>query len=101
LRIAPGVSLENRAVIEGPFVELRRVVVAPHRPRGIRFLNGLDVAPLLEIVRARASISEVIAAYQKHPAGVGKRSEHVMRVLLDLCREGVLERLEPAEIQSG
>lgn len=101
LCVAPGTSVEERAVIEGPFVELRPAVVAPQRPRGVRFVNGLDVTPLLEIVRAHASVADVIAAYSKHPAGAGKRPEHVMRALFELCRQGFLQPLEPAGTRSG
>jgi len=100
LRLGPGVSLENRAVVEGQYVELREVVVTPQNPRGFRFLGEVCVPPLLTFVTQRGEVSEVIAAYVHSTEGRHCSPDQVWQVLARLYQEGVLVAEEPAETQS-
>ena len=63
LDLAPEVTITRRPVIEGPFVELRDVVVTPLHPRGIRFLDNICLPPLLKIVAQHQALSRIIPAY--------------------------------------
>src|SRR5436309_3791193 len=63
LRLAPRVTIEQRPVIEGPYVELREVVIAPPYPRGVRFLQDVCVPTLLRLAEAHRAGADVIAAY--------------------------------------
>lgn len=101
VRLAPGISIVTRPVIEGPFVELRDVVTGPHHRRGLRFLDGVNVPELLEIVRSRSAVSDVVAAYSVKREGHRLAPEHVRRVLHRLCSEGVLLPRRPDETRSG
>jgi len=100
LRLAPGVTIEQRPVIEGPYVELREVVVAPPYPRGVRFLQDVCVPTLLRLVEAHGAVADVIAAYLNCPEGRRCPPESVRQVLARLYQEGVLTATEPGESQS-
>lgn len=100
LRIAPGVTIEQRPVIEGPFVELRDVVVTPLHSRGIRFLDNICLPPLLKIVAQYSALSRIIPAYLTSPEGSNCAPEAVRQILARLYQEGVLIATAPGESQS-
>ena len=95
VRLAPGVTIESRAVIEGPYVELREAMVAPLYPRGVRFLQNVCVPILLRAVEAHGAVAEVIGAYLQSPEGKRCPPESVRQVLARLYHENVLTAVEP------
>jgi flavin-dependent dehydrogenase len=90
VRIAPDVKIEQRPVIEGPFVEVREVVIAPPYPRGVRFLQEVCVPVLLRQVETRTAVAEIMTAYLSTPEGRHCRPEAVRQVLARLYQENVL-----------
>jgi flavin-dependent dehydrogenase len=101
VRLAPGVTIAPRAVIEGPYVELREAVVAPPYPRGVRFLQDVCVPTLLRAVETHGAVAAVIAAYLRSPEGKGCPPESVRQVLARLYQEGILTATAPGESRSG
>lgn len=101
LKIAPGVILERRPVIEGPFVELREVAVAPSHPRGVRFLDGVCLPTLLRLVEQSGAVGQVIPAYLASPEGKQCPPESVRQMLARLYQEGVLTTTAPSESRSS
>ena len=97
LRMAPGVRIEQRPVIEGPFIELREVVVAPPYPRGLRFLLDVHVPQLLNIVAQHAAVVEIITTYRATPDGTRTPVESIRQVLARLYQEGILASAEVTE----
>lgn len=97
LRIAPGVTVEQRPVIEGPYIELREAVIAPAYPRGVRFLQGVCVPTLLRVVAAQCAVADVMTGYVRHAEGKPCPPEAVRQALARLYQEGVLVAAEPAE----
>ncbi len=100
VRLAPGVTIEQRPVIEGPYVELREVVIAPPYPRGVRFLQNVCVPTLLRAVETYGAVANVIAAYLQSPEGKRCPPESVRQVLARLYQEGVLIATAPGESRS-
>jgi hypothetical protein len=90
LRLTPGVAITERPVIEGPFVELREVVVAPPYPRGVRFLQAVCVPTLLKIVEAKSAVADIMAAYLSAPEGKQCPPESIRQVLARLYQEDIL-----------
>jgi hypothetical protein len=88
------VTIEQRPVIEGPFVELREVVIAPPYPRGVRFLQGVCVPVLLRQVETQAGLADIITAYLNTPEGKHCRPESVRQVLARLYQENILLAVE-------
>lgn len=88
--IAPEVTIEQRPVIEGPFVELREVVIAPPYPRGVRFLQEVCVPVLLRQMETHAEVADIMTAYLNTPEGTHCRPESVRQVLARLYQENVL-----------
>ena len=99
--LAPGVRIEPRAVIEGPYVELREVVVAPLYPRGVRFLQNVCVPTLLRAVETHGAVADVIAAYLRSPEGKRCPPESIRQVLARLYQEAILTATAPGESRSG
>ena len=99
LQLAPGVSIQQRAVIEGPYVELREVGVAPRYPRGVRFLQEVSIPTLLRQVETRRAVADVIAAYLESPEGQRCPPESVRQVLARLYQEDILVAVDPAGTQ--
>jgi len=95
LRIAPEVTIEPRPVIEGTFVELRDVVVAPRYPRGVRFLLNVNVPRLLTIVARHSAVAEVITTYLALSQAEQTPPESVRQVLARLYQEGILVSSNP------
>jgi len=90
LQLAPGVTIQPRAVIEGPYVELREVVMAPRYPRGVRFLQEVSVPTLLKQVEEQKAVADVLTAYLATPEGQRCPPESVRQVLARLYQEEVL-----------
>ena len=102
LSVAPEAVVREQPVIEGAYVELRPVVIAPRYPRGLRFLSGVDVPRLLECVRAQGAVPDVLAAYRRTPdRRPTSRTAEVRQVLARLCQDGVLRPTGPAGSRSG
>jgi flavin-dependent dehydrogenase len=97
VRLAPGVTIEQRAVIEGPYVELREVVIALPYPRGVRFLQNVCVPILLRAVETHGAVADVITTYLQSPEGKRCPPESVRQVLARLYQEGVLAATAPGE----
>lgn len=102
LSVAPDAVVREQPVIEGAYVELRPVVVAPRYPRGLRFLSGVDVPRLLECVQTQGAVTDVLAAYRRTPGRrPTQRAAEVRQVLARLCQDGVLRPTGPAGSRSG
>lgn len=107
LALASAVSIQNKPVVEGRYVELRPVVVAPRHPRGLRFLSGVNVPALLQCVQIHAAIPDVLDAYLRHPDGQngapdqGRQIMQVRQVLAQLYQDGVLIAASPDENRSN
>lgn len=97
LRPAPNVTLTHQPVVEGPYIELREVVLAPAYPRGVRFLQGVHVPTLLHILQTHSTIRDVMTAYLHRPEGTRCAPESLRQVLARLYREGVLVAGEAAD----
>jgi len=97
LRVAPGIRIELRPVIEGPYVELREAVIAPPYPRGVRYLQGVCVPTLLEVVKMHCAVANVMTAYLQTREGHGCPPEPVRQVLARLYQEGLLTATAPNE----
>jgi flavin-dependent dehydrogenase len=90
LRWASGVTIEQRPVIEGSFVEVREVVLAPAYSRGVRFLQEVCVPVLLRQMETYTTVAEIMTAYLNTPEGRHCRPESVRQVLARLYQEDVL-----------
>ncbi|MCS6924434.1 MAG: tryptophan 7-halogenase [Candidatus Binatia bacterium] len=97
VRLAPGVTLAHRPVVEGPYIELREVALAPRYPRGVRFLQGVHVPTLLHLLKTYSAIPEVMTAYLHRPEGRHCPPESLRQVLARLYQEGVLIAGEAAD----
>lgn len=64
-------AIAPRPVVENGFIVRRRVVLAPGHPRGVRFMDGVDLAALHDAVRggAQAPSIEKLAAQLHQPPG--------------------------------
>ena len=100
LKIAPEVTIEQHPVIEGPFVEVRDVVIAPLHPRGVRFLDNVCIPTLLQAVREYGAVADIMQAYLRSPEGSQCPPESVRQILARLYREGVLTTIAPGETRS-
>ncbi len=100
LQLAATVTIESRPVVEGPYIELREVVIAPPYPRGVRFLQGVCVPTLLTIVNQHTAIADVLPAYLHQSEGKRCPPESVRQVLARLYQEGMLTAIAPDESQS-
>ena len=65
LQRAPEVRIEKRAGIAGREVVLQDAVVNPEIPAGIRFLGGIEVPKLVEIVGNYAQVPSLFEAYNR------------------------------------
>jgi flavin-dependent dehydrogenase len=90
LRIAPEVTIEQRPVIEGPYVESREVVVAPLYPRGVRILQQVHLPSLLAVVRQQSAVGDIMSQYLATPEGKQCPPEAVRQVLARLYHEAIL-----------
>jgi hypothetical protein len=90
VRVAPEVTTEQRPVIEGPYVELRDVVVAPLYPRGVRILQRVHLPSLLAVVRRQSAVGDIMSQYLATPEGKHCPPESVRQVLARLYQEGIL-----------
>ncbi len=90
LCIAQEVTIEQRPVIEGPFVELREVVIAPPHPRGVRFLDNICIPVLVRLVEQHHAVADIMRAYLERPEGRHCPPESIRQMLARLYQEGVL-----------
>ena len=97
LRIAPGVTIEERPVIEGSYVELREVIVAPSYPRGVRVLQQVYLPRLLAIVSHQSAIVDIMTHYLATPEGKNCPPEAVRQALARLYHEGILASTDATE----
>lgn len=54
--------IELRPVLNGPFIELRRVVVTPQRPRGVWQVDSVELASLVDFLAAESGADLAQAA---------------------------------------
>ena len=94
VRIASDVKIEQGPVIEGQFVEVREVMIAPPYPRGVRFLQEVCVPVLLRQVKTHTTVAEIMTAYFTTLEGKQCRPESVRQVLARLYQENVLVAVE-------
>jgi hypothetical protein len=97
LRIAPGVIIEQRPVIEGSYIELRDVIVAPPYPRGVRFLQQVHLPRLLAIVRQRSAVGDIMTLYLATTEGKNCSPETVRQTLARLYQEKILASADVTE----
>ena len=97
LRVAPGVTIEQRPVIEGSYIELRDVVVAPPYPRGVRFLEQVHLPRLLTIVRQRSAVGDIMTLYLATTEGKNCSPEMVRQTLARLYQEKILASADVTE----
>lgn len=97
LHVAPGVTIAQRPVIEGPFVELRDALIAPAHPHGVRFLANVCVPTLIRLVATHSSMARVMEAYLRTPEGSRTSPESIRQVLARLYQEEVLTANAPNE----
>jgi hypothetical protein len=88
------VKIEQGPVIEGQFVEVREVVIAPLYPRGVRFLQEVCVPVLLRQVDTHTAVADILTAYFNTPAGRHCRPESARQVLARLYQENLLVAVE-------
>ncbi|MBI3757379.1 MAG: tryptophan 7-halogenase [Deltaproteobacteria bacterium] len=100
LAIAPGVEIEQRPAIEGPFVELREAVVSPRHPRGVRFLDNMCIPVLVRLVDQHHAVADIMQAYLQRPEGRYCQPEAVRQLLARLYQEGMLIATGPDESRS-
>jgi len=80
----PGAArLENRPVVENGMVVRRAVVVSQDQPRGVRFIDGVDLAAVVDLAGQGMDL-EALAARLGQPAAA------VRSALAWLCGQGVL-----------
>ena len=101
LKVAPEVMITKHPVIEGPFVEMRDVVITPLHPRGIRFLDNICLPPLLKIVEQQKALMRIIPAFLNSPEGKNCSPEAIRQILARLYQEGMLITTAPDETQSS
>jgi hypothetical protein len=94
VRIAPDVKIKQGPVIEGQFVEVREVVIAPPYPRGVRFLQEICVPVLLRQMDTHTAVADILTAYLSTSEGRHCRPESVRQVLARLYQENVLVAVE-------
>jgi len=97
MRSFNGVTIEPRPVIEGPFVELREVVVAPRYPRGVRILHEVHLPQLLATVSQHSAVASILESYLATPEGNRCPPESVRQVLARLYHEGILVSIDATE----
>jgi flavin-dependent dehydrogenase len=69
-----GAQIVQRPVVEGEFIEMRPVVVAPDAQRGLRYCGRLCVPDLLELLDSRPTVDELLARYQNSHAEISSVS---------------------------
>lgn len=79
-----GVAIERQPVVENGFIVERRVVRTPAHPRGVRFIDGIDLALLHDALRAspRCSMESLCVR-------LGAKMESVQRAAQWLCANGM------------
>jgi Dehydrogenases (flavoproteins) len=66
-------AIAQRPVVENGFIVRRRVVIAPGHPRGVRFIDGIDVPALRDAVRrapGKACVEGLAAQLGQPPGAV-------------------------------
>lgn len=86
----PAIELQQRPVIEGEFVEIRPVVVAPEARRGLRYCGDLCVPDLLDLASDRPTYRVLFSRYQCLHRGVSDTS--FSKGIAGLVQMGVLQR---------
>ncbi|MES0110153.1 FAD-dependent monooxygenase [Mesorhizobium sp. M0013] len=71
--MSPGVTFDVEPVIEGEFIELRRVVRHASLDGSIKYVDGIDVAKLLTVLPETFAYSDLPALWQDHiPPATGR-----------------------------
>ena len=84
-------------MIEGSYIELRDVVVAPPYPRGVRFLEQVHLPRLLTIVRQRSAVGDIMTLYLATTEGKNCSPETVRQTLARLYQEKILASADVTE----
>ena len=90
-------TIEQRPVIEGSYIELRDVVIAPPYPRGVRFLEQVHLPRLLTIVRQRSAVGDIMTLYLATTEGKNCSPEMVRQTLARLYQEKILASADVTE----
>ncbi len=86
----PAVELQQRPVIDGEFVEIRSVVVAPQARRGLRYCGDICVPDLIDLASDRPTFRVLFSRYQCLHVGISGAS--FSKGIASLLELGVLER---------
>lgn len=65
LRLAPGVTREVRAGIEGHEIVPREALAAPGLPAGLEFVQGVDLGRLVELAPEFSQVPDLFEAYNR------------------------------------
>lgn len=86
----PAVELRERPVIEGEFVELRPVVIAPEAQRGLRYCGDLCVPDLIDLISDQPTFNLLFSRYQHLHGGISSAS--FSAGIASLVEMGVLQK---------
>jgi hypothetical protein len=70
---AQAAEIVHRPVVENGFIVERRVVLTPAHPRGVRFIDGVDLPALHDVIgrtREGSSAEQLSAQLGSQPAAV-------------------------------
>ncbi len=93
LVLADGAMVQSRPVIEGSYVELRAVVTSPRHTKGLRFIEGVDVAALATCVQEHGDVIDSLDAFLRENHYGADDLPRVRRALAQLCQQGILKPL--------
>jgi flavin-dependent dehydrogenase len=85
LRLADGAAVVAAPCVTGDHIETRRALTHPALERPVAFLDGIELAPLLDGLRAGATLGEVAATWAR-----GLAPERAAALAAWLVRRGVL-----------
>jgi len=100
VRIAPQTRIEQRPVLEWPYVETREVLVTDTNTRGLRYLHNVCLPALLREIKKKPAVTDIVTAYLGRHEGENADSGMVRAALVRLYRDGALIAIEPREIRS-
>jgi flavin-dependent dehydrogenase len=74
VRMSPDAALRDEPCIVGDCIDVRRALHAPGLSRPLAFVDGVAIAPLLEVLDARPTWRSLISAWSEHvPAVTAER----------------------------
>jgi flavin-dependent dehydrogenase len=86
LRLSPAAALVETPCVTGDWIETRRALSHPRLERPVAFLDGVEIAPLLDGFREGATLGELAAAWARRSVP----PERAAALAAWLVRRGVL-----------